>query len=70
MSNVTYISTSLDIPADRILESAIGKLEGVVLIGITKDDEEYFAVSYGAGPMPIWLIERFKTEYLKKPKSQ
>lgn len=69
MSNVVYpqFITKLDIPVDRVLEQAIGKLEGVVLIGYTKDGDEFFASSYASGPECLWLIERCKQQLLEIP---
>lgn len=60
MSNVIPIGcvTSLDLPADQILESAIGKLEGVVVLGYDKDGHEYFASSYADGGDMLWLLKR------------
>lgn len=50
-SNVVYLGgvTKLDLPADRILEKCAGQLEGVVVIGYTKDGDEYFVSSYADG---------------------
>ena len=53
--------TTLDMPPDQILEAAVGKLEGVVIMGFTADgDEEYFASSYADGGTVLWLLERLK----------
>lgn len=51
MNNVVRFTgiTKLDIHADHVLESAIGKLEGVVVLGYDKDGQEYFASSYAGG---------------------
>jgi hypothetical protein len=69
VSNVVYPSfvTKLDLPPDRVLEQAIGKLEGVVVIGYTKEGNEYFASSYASGPECLWLLERCKQELLNVP---
>jgi hypothetical protein len=56
--------TRLDIPADRVLGSAVGKLEGVVILGYDKDGEEYFASSYADGADVLWLLERAKLDIL------
>jgi hypothetical protein len=53
--------TRLDIPADRVLEQAIGKMDGVVILGYTKEgDDYYFASSYADGGTVMWLLERCK----------
>lgn len=46
---VEYLNTVTlhDIPTDRVLESAVGKLKTVVVIGYTEDDEVYIASSTG-----------------------
>lgn len=66
MGNVVNFTgvTKLDLPPDRMLESAVGKLEGVVLLGYTKDGEEYFASSYADGGDMLWLLERAKKALL------
>lgn len=57
--------TKLDLPADRILEAALGKLEGVVIVGYDKEGKEYFASSYADGGDTIWLLERSKLKLLR-----
>lgn len=56
--------TKLDLPPDRILESAKGKLEGVVLIGFDKDGEVYAASSYADGGEVMWLLEACKIKMM------
>jgi hypothetical protein len=50
----------LDVPPDRVLEQARGKLKSVVLIGYGLEGEEYFASSIADGAEALWLIERAK----------
>ncbi len=66
MSSVVYLKTvtRLDIPADRVLEGAMGELESVIVIGHTTDGNEYFASSMADGGNTLWLLERFKTALL------
>lgn len=60
--------TSLDMPADRILENAKGQLEGVIVIGYRTDDgSEFFASSYADGGDALWLLERAKKKLLDIP---
>lgn len=40
-------ATTLDIPANRVLEAAVGKLKTVVVIGYDDKDEIYIASSTG-----------------------
>ena len=67
MSNVIQMNgiTKLDMPIDRVLESAKGELEGVILIGYDKEGEEYFASTYADGGEILWLIERLKKRLLE-----
>ena len=58
------VLTRLDVPPDRILEAAVGKLEGVVLLGYDHDRHEYFASSYADGGTVLWLLERLKARLL------
>jgi hypothetical protein len=59
--------TSLDLPPDRLLEYAVGKLDGVVIMGYSKDGTEYFASSYADGGDALWIIERCKLKLLRLP---
>ena len=56
--------TRLDMPADRVLEAAIGKLEKVVVLGYDDDGDEYFASSVADGGTVLWLMERLKLKLL------
>jgi len=56
--------TRLNMPVDAVLDGAKGCLEGVVVIGYTKDGEEYFASTYADGGEVLWLIERCKRALL------
>ncbi len=59
--------TYLDIPPDRILDQAKGQLESVVVIGYTKDGEEYFASSVADGAEVLWVMERNRLKLLAVP---
>lgn len=52
--------TRLDLPADQVLEGAVGKMESVVIIGYAKDGTEYFASTLADGADVLWLLERCK----------
>jgi hypothetical protein len=60
LRGVTY----LDLPVDRVLESAKSGLDGVVLIGWDKEGSFYFASTYADGGDVIWLIEKAKLALL------
>lgn len=57
--------TKLDLPPDRVLEQAIGKLQGVVVIGFDQDGQFYGASSYADGGNAIWLLEVCKKRILE-----
>ena len=67
MGNVVHFTgiTKLDLPPDRILQQAVGELEGVVVLGYKKDGSEYFASSYADGGDVLWLLERLKKQLLE-----
>lgn len=52
--------TRLNLDADVVLEAAIGKLTGVVIMGYDKDGERYFASSYADGGEVLWLAEKMR----------
>lgn len=58
--------TRLDLPADRVLESAKEHCrDGVVIIGYDKDGDEYFASSIADYRTVLWLLERLKLRLLE-----
>ena len=59
-------TTTLDIDPDRILQSAIGQMDQVVLIGWDKDGREYFSSSVSDGGTVLWHMERAKLKLLRK----
>lgn len=59
------VITTLSLDPDRLLEKAIGKLERVIIIGIDKDGDEYFASSEADGGTVLWDIERTKLKILR-----
>jgi coenzyme F420-reducing hydrogenase delta subunit len=67
MSNVIRFNgvTRLNVEPDIVLEAAIGALDGVVVLGYSKDGEEYFASSYADGGDVLWLLERLKKQLLE-----
>lgn len=58
--------TKLDVPADRVLDGAKGKLEGVLVLGFEEDGGEFYAASsYADGGTVLWLMEQCKLLLLK-----
>jgi len=69
MSNVAPLGniTKLDLPVARVLEGAKEKLESVVILGYTKDGEEYFASTMADGGEALWLLRRCEKALLEVP---
>ena len=61
-SNVVILDcvTNLPIPPDRVLESAIGQVSEVVVIGYDHDGELYIASSHGKKPELLWMMEQVR----------
>ena len=57
--------TTLDLDPDMVLQNNIGKLEGFVLVGYTKDGKEYICSTFGDNPTILWLLERAKKQILE-----
>ena len=67
MGKVTRLNTgkNLDLPADEVLTTAMGKLETVIVIGIEKDSDcSCFLSSTGDPTKVLWLIEGCKKSLL------
>jgi hypothetical protein len=67
MGTVLYphFVTSLDIPAERVLQAAIDAgVTDIVLAGYDADGTEYFASSMADGGDALWLLERCKKRLL------
>jgi hypothetical protein len=67
MSNVVILPvvTRLDIPAERILNSALEEdLNSAIVIGRTRDGDIYFSSSMPDGPEALWLLEKVKAALL------
>lgn len=56
--------TKLDISPDRVLQQAVGKLQGVIVIGFDHNGEFYGESSYADGGNAIWLLEVCKKRIL------
>ena len=59
--------TRIDLPADRVLSAATGKLKRVVIMGWDLDGGEYFASSIADGADVLWLSERLKMRLMDVP---
>lgn len=58
--------TKLDLPVDRVLETAKSQLDGVVLLGWDNDGEMYFATTFADGGEVLWLLESCKKQLLEQ----
>jgi hypothetical protein len=50
---------------DYIIDRARGKLDMVVIIGYTPDNDIYFSSSHSDGGSIIWLLENAKKQLLE-----
>jgi hypothetical protein len=57
--------TKLDLPPDRLLEAAVGKLDGCLILGFDSDGDFYAASSYADGGTVLWLMEQCKKRLLE-----
>jgi hypothetical protein len=57
--------TRLDLDADDVVQEAIGQLDEVVICGIDKDGNQYFASSVANGADALWHLERAKHALMK-----
>lgn len=57
--------TRLDLDPDITLENLKGALNGFVILGYNKSDEEFFASTYADGGDVLWLLERLKKQLLE-----
>jgi len=66
MTNVVRFTgiSYLPLDPDRLLEEAIGQLERVMIIGVDKEGNEYFASSEPDGGTCVWDMERAKHKLL------
>ena len=65
--NVTVLPvvTSHDLPVDRVLQEAHeAGLEMCVIVGYTKDGDEYFGSNVADGAEVVWCMERAKLKLL------
>ncbi|KQT52207.1 MULTISPECIES: hypothetical protein [unclassified Aureimonas] len=57
--------TKLDTDPDRVLAEAADKLEGVVICGVGKDGDLYFASSFADGADVLWWMRRAEHALMK-----
>jgi hypothetical protein len=56
---VVEIGEGVHLQPDKVLSAALGKLDEVVVIGLTEDGEPFIASSEGVAKA-LWLIEKCK----------
>lgn len=52
--------TSLDLNPDDVLSECMGELAEVVIVGVDKDGDRFFASSQANGGEVLWHLERAK----------
>ena len=60
------IGEGVHLPPDKVLSAALGKLDEVVVIGLTEDGEPYIAGSEGVAKS-LWLMEKCKLTLFDRP---
>lgn len=68
---VLNVDTTLDIPPDHILTTAMGEMDSAIIIGWDKQGKFYFAASDAMAKDTLWLIkmaEDFITEKYMRPR--
>lgn len=67
MTNVVDLDviTTLDLPPDKMLAKAKGKLDDVIIIGVDKEGDLYFSASKADGGNALWLLEKAKQALLE-----
>lgn len=64
--HILQVTTTLDIPAERVLDAAKeAGLKHVLLLGEYEDGTEYFASTRSGGPEALWALERAKFKLLQ-----
>lgn len=59
------VFTKMNIPPDRVLSAAVGKLQDAIVIGWEEETGLlYFASSNANGPEVLWLLEKAKERLL------
>lgn len=56
--------TGHDLEPDRIIDN-LPEMESVIVLGYTKDEEEYFASSIADGGDVLWLLKRLEKQLLE-----
>lgn len=58
--------TLVDLPPDKVLNAALGKLDKVIILGIEEESGEiYMAASCGNIPEALYLLEKCKKKLLE-----
>ncbi len=57
--------TRLDVDPDRVLQKALGEVDGCVVVGFDKEGGLFFASSYADGGTVLWLFELAKKRLLE-----
>ena len=67
MNNIIVgnFQTTADIDPDEVAKAAVGELDVIVLIGVDKSGEDYYASSIGSIADILYLLERYKKSLLE-----
>ena len=56
--------TRFNLDPDVVINAAEGELDAVIIAGLDKEGNYYFASSIANGPEVLWLIEKMKQELM------
>lgn len=63
------VMTSQKVPPDKILLSALGGLDDVMILGWDKAGQCYLASSFANSADVLWLLEQMKLDLLNLPQT-
>lgn len=67
-SNVVILDvlTKLDIPADRVIKSALEiGYESIAMVGYDKDGDILFSSNLASAEKILWMLEKFRDRLMK-----
>ena len=56
--------TKLDIPAERVREAAEKNCEKLIVIGIDKDGNDYYAANFADAALTYFMVSKFQHKLL------
>lgn len=57
---ILNMETRLDIPVDRVREAAEKNCEKLIIVGIDKDGNDYYAANFADAALTYYLVSKFR----------